>query len=194
MDKVKITCFGIGCRIAIGKFCIEDWEKLHGAAKIFNSQLSEAIFDPAYCLELSDRKFKTWFDFGNSLKLTGLLQHYQSSIEIRINGKKQLKILPIDLTGDNLLFPLYQISVADMGSIHPSDETLTIVEKEIGTVANYLFETENFLIDNLHFTLNTISVRQDLNYSLLTNLNYSGRDLISKKSDTVIKERFVLAP
>ncbi|MBL0048964.1 MAG: hypothetical protein IPP32_12805 [Bacteroidetes bacterium] len=33
MDKVKITFFGVGCKIAIGKFSTEQWVKFHKAAK-----------------------------------------------------------------------------------------------------------------------------------------------------------------
>lgn len=193
MDKVKITFYGIGCRIAVGKFCIEDLEKFHTAAKIFSCPLNEAIFDTAYFLELADRKYKRWFDLGNSLKLYGLLHNYQSSIEIRINGKKQRKIVSSDLIGDNLLFPLYQTTLTDIGSFQQGEGNLTIVEKEIGTVANYLFETENFSIEKLHFSIQSVNIRKDLDFTLLTNLNYEGSELSArKKSDTLVKERFAL--
>lgn len=192
MDKVKITFFGIGCKIAIGKFCTEDWEKFHKAAKIFAAPLSDAIFDSAYFLELDNPKYKTWFDLGNALKLFGLLNSYQSSIEIRINGRKQRKILWSDLSGDNLLFPLYQTSLASPLNFEENEGILIIVEKEIGTVANYNFETEDFLIDNLQFCFKSITIRKDFEYGLLTSINYLGKELVKKKSDTLVKERFVL--
>lgn len=192
MDKVKITFFGIGCRIAIGKFCDADWQKFHEAAKIFACPLNEALFDSAYFLELSDTKYKHWYDLGNSLKLFGLINSYQSSIEIRINGKKQRKILFSDLIGDSLLFPLYKTTVSEPQSFQQSEGNLIIVEKEIGTIANYLFETENFLIDNLNFPIQSVNIRKDLKYTIINNLNYSGKELVSRKSDTLIKERFAL--
>lgn len=192
MDKVKITFFGIGCKIAIGKFSTEELVNFHKAAKIFATPLSEAIFDSAYFLELADKKYKRWFDLGNELKLFGLLNSYQSSIEIRINGKKQRKILISDLIGDSLLFPLYKTNIIEHQSFQQSQSNLIIVEKEIGTIANYLFETESFSIDNLHFSIQSVNIRNDLKYTILTNLNYSAKELVSKKSDTLIKERFAL--
>lgn len=192
MDKVKITFFGVGCKIAIGKFSTEELGNFHKAAKIFAVPLSEAIFDSAYFLELADRKYKSWYDLGNELKLFGLLNSYQSSIEIRINGKKQRKILSGDLSGDNLLFPLYQTKASEQQSFQQSEGNLIIVEKEIGTVANCLFETENFLIDNLNFSIQSVNIRKDLKYTIINNLNYSGKELVSRKSDTLVKERFAL--
>lgn len=172
---------------------MEDWKRLHHSAKIFSCPLNEAIFDSAYFLELGDKKYKKWFDLGNSLKLYGLLNHYQSSIEIRINGKKQLKISSAELKGDNLLFPLYQTTTSDVGSFQRGEGNLTIVEKEVGTLANYIFETEKFSIDSLHFSIKTVTVHENINFTILTNLNYLQKELVAnRKSDTVVKERFAL--
>lgn len=192
MDKVKITYFGIGCRIAIGKFSTEDWKRLYAASKIFGCPLSEAIFDSAYFLELSDNRYKKWYDLGNRVKVFGLLDHRQSSIEIKINGKKQSKIQSSDLVVDNLLFPLYQTTISDLGSFQKHAGEITIVEKEIGTIGNYYFEVEKFSIENLHFLTTIVSIPTELNIRLLTTLIYSGKELVSKKPDTLVKERFAL--
>ncbi|MBL0048969.1 MAG: hypothetical protein IPP32_12830 [Bacteroidetes bacterium] len=192
MDKVKITFFGIGCRVAIGKFNPEDWERLHGIAEILAVPLSEAVFDSTFFVHLADSNYKQWFDLGNHFKVFGLLNNYQSTIEIRINGKKQRKILSNDLIDDNLLFPLYKTDILASSKFHQDKGDLIIVEKEIGTLANYRFETESFSIDKLYFSLQSIHLSIDMKFSLLTNLSYAGKELISKKSDTLVKERFAL--
>lgn len=93
MDKVKINLFGIGCRIVRGQFDENTWSLLHSVANEMKTPFHDAVFDNSYFDYLSDGKYKSWYDFGNMIDISGLMNSYQSIIEIRINGRKKTKFL-----------------------------------------------------------------------------------------------------
>ena len=54
------------------------------------------------------------------------------------------------------------------------------------------FETNNFSLDKLQFTLKVVNVTEELKYIVLTKIEYDRNELTSKKSDTLVRERFTL--
>lgn len=192
LDKITINFFGIGCSIINGQFDNKTWEKFRNSALLVHSRLNEAFFDKSFFKNLEIGGYNSLLDLGNNFQIFGLLDSYQSIIEIKINGRKKKKILMAELLDEYYLFPLYQKVNHSIDCSENEHGSLTIVEKEIGTIAKYKFDTVNFLLEKLQFTLNTINVRSDLKFIVLSKIEYAGKELISLKSDTLIKERFVL--
>lgn len=190
MEKIKISCFGISCRVAIGNLDDVIKKSLAAAAFKFQSPLDQAIFNEDFFELLKLEGYKSWLDLGNTTQVFGLLDSYQSFLEVRINGRKKIKILSTDLSNESFLFPIY---TSINKQTHAQEKTnLIIVEKEIGNIATYIFEVPSFKISDLNFVLNSVSVQPEITYKILTEISYSGKELKSKKSDTLIKERFAL--
>ena len=192
MDSIKITFFGIGCCIIKGHFDELTWQKFKESAKTIKYPLEDAFFEKAFFKEIKIKEFKKWNDLGNVFRFSGLLNSYQSVIEIKINNKRKAKISFQELFNERFLFPLYNTTLNKIDSLKNAPLCLTIVEKEIGTIATYKFETENFSFDKIHFTLNSLSIRNDLQFLILSKIEYDGKELCSVKSDTLVRERFAL--
>ena len=154
--------------------------------------MSEAIFDTSFFEDGNITEYNSWHELGNLVQVSGLMNHYQSIIEIRVNNKQKRKILFKDLSNEGVLFPLYQtkFSETDCSTKHPN--CLLIVEKEIGTVATYEFDSDKFLMDKLHFTLRTVTIKPEMKYVILSSIEYEGKKLVKRKTDTLVKERFVI--
>ncbi|MBL0048923.1 MAG: hypothetical protein IPP32_12600 [Bacteroidetes bacterium] len=190
MDTVNIKLFGIGCHLVQGKFDEDVLSQFKLAADALKSPLQEALFDEAFFNELNSKQHKSWPDLGNQTKIHGLLDSYQSSIEEKVNSRQKRKIFMQDLKHENVLFPIYNTSHCLIEG--RQNQTLSIIEKEIGTIASYKLDVEKFTFEKLNFELHTIEIRSDLKYTILSQIYYDGQTLKSKKTDTLIKERFVL--
>ena len=192
MQKVKINLFGIGCHIVKGQFDEMEWEKFDVAAKKLGSPLKEAFFDTSFFENETISEYNSWHNLGNIFKTSGLLNDYKSHIEIRINGRQKRKILFQELSNEDFLFPLYQTTFTEISNEKSSQKSCILVEKEIGTIASYQFETDIFLLDNLIFTLQNVALTKDLQFQILSQIEYKGKKLVSKKSDSLVNERFAL--
>ncbi|MBL0049721.1 MAG: hypothetical protein IPP32_16685 [Bacteroidetes bacterium] len=191
MDAVKIKLFGIGCRIVQGKFEEKVLSQFKLAAAAIKSPLQEALFDESFFIELNSKDYKSWPDLGNQTKIYGLLDSYQSIIEIKVNSRQKRRIFTQELMHENVLFPIYNTNHSLIDGSN-KNQMLNIVEKEIGTIASYKLDVKKFNLEKLNFELQTIEIRTDLQYTILSKIVYDGQTLKSKKSDTLIKERFVL--
>lgn len=191
MDAVKIKLFGIGCHVVQGKFDEDVLSHFKLAAAAIKSTLQEALFDESFFIELNSKDYKSWPDLGNQTKLQGLLDSHQNSIEVKVNNRQKRKIFMQDLKHENVLFPIYNTSHRSIDG-RTEHQTLSIVEKEIGTIASYKLDVEKFNFEKLSFELQTIEIRNDLKYTILSKIEYDGKELKSKKTDTLVKERFVL--
>lgn len=192
MDTIKITFFGIGCRIVKGQFDELTWSKFKVGAKTIESPIEEAFFDKSFFDAIKIAEYNSWFDLGNLFQISGLLESYQSIIELRINNKQKGKIRFSELLGGSFLFPLYQTSISTIDSSEQQEGSLTIVEKEIGTIGTYKFEADNFSFDKLRFTLNSVIIQRNLKFLIVSKIEYDGKELLSKKSDALVKEQFAL--
>jgi hypothetical protein len=192
LDTIKITFFGIGCRIVKGQFDELTWSKFEVRAKTIESPIEEAFFDKSFFHAIKITEYNSWFDLGNRFQISGLLESYQSIIELRINNKQKLRILFTELLGKSFLFPLYQTSISTIDVSACQQGNLTIVEKEIGTISTYKFEADNFSFDKLNFTLNSVIIQKNLKYQIVSKIEYDGKELFSKKSDTLVKEQFAM--
>ncbi len=190
MDAVKIKLFGIGCHVIQGKFEEDVLSQFKLAAAAVKSTLQEALFDESFFIELNSKDYKSWPDLGNQTKIHGLLNSYQSIIEIKVNSRQKRRIFTQELMHENVLFPIYNTSHFLIEG--RQNQTLCIVEKEIGTIASFKLDVEKFTLEKLNFELKTIEIRNDLKYTILTKIEYDGQTIKSKKTDTLIKERFVL--
>lgn len=192
MDKIKIIFIGIGCRIAKGQFNETLWKKFGEVANIVECPLNEAFFDSSFFDVLNIKEYKLGYDLGNLLQISGLIDSYQSIIEIRVNNRKKRKIHFKELFNEDVLFPLCQtiFSKADYSAF--KENCLTLVEKEIGTIAVYEFESHKFSLDKLLFSLTALNVQNEMKFMVLSKLEYEGTELLIIKSDTLVKERYAI--
>lgn len=191
MDTIKITLFGIGCQIIQGKFDEVIYAQFKSAAAAIKVSVQEAFFDDSFYDELNLKKYKSWSDLGNKTNINGLLDTYQSIIEVKVNTRQKRRIFTSELRHENVLFPIYQTTHTQL-DVLMDHQILSIVEKEIGTIATYKFEVDKFTFEKLNFELQSIELRNDLKYTILSKIGYDGKELKSKKTDTLVKERFVL--
>ena len=190
MDKIKINLYGIGCTIVQGAFDETEWANFTAIAQQLKSPLNEIIFENSFYTSIP--KYKSWHSLGNKHKYIGLLTHHHSTIEIRANGRQKRRIAFADLIGENLLFPLYQTTFSKVIFENDIQRSIVIIEKEIGAFASYELKLDNFSLDKLHFEIKQITINNEMDFTMLSKVEYDGKKLTSKKSDTVVKECFAL--
>ncbi len=154
--------------------------------------LEEAIFDDLFYKQLGLKDYQSFMDLGNEQVYKGLLNDSKSIIEIRINNRKRRNIPINELLNESVLFPVFQTTICKVENVPPLPNSLIAVEKEMGTIASYKFETESFSLDKLSFTITDLRIRKQSDYILLTKIEYDSRELIGTQSDTVVTERYCL--
>ena len=92
METIKITFFGIGCCIIKGQFDELIWQRFRESAKTIKYPLEDAFFEKSFFKTIKINEYKKWYDLGNAFRVSGLLNSYQSFIEIKINNKRKAKI------------------------------------------------------------------------------------------------------
>ncbi len=153
--------------------------------------LEEAFFDTSFFEVLQIPEYNEWRDLGNLTQISGLTDSYQSIIEIRVNNRKKRTILFKDFFNENVLFPLYQTQSFQLDFSDLNENHLTLVEKEIGTVAAYEFESNQFSLEKLLFSISILNVRE-MSFVILSKIEYDDTELFITKSDALVKERYAI--
>ena len=190
-NPVRISFFGIGCRILVGAFNEKKWLELSRVAKKMNSELTSAIFDPSFYFYLDDPEIRSLTDFGNVHNLWGLCNSYKSVIEIQVYRKRRRKVKYNEILKPSTLFPIYNTKEHNISS-ELNERTLVIVEKEIGQISRFLVNPNSFSIEKLLFEISNLNIIDNQGFDLLTNLYYEDMLLSSFNGNSLICEQYAL--
>jgi len=190
LQQIKINLFGIGCRVIKGEFEEGIWKRFHATARAIKTPLDEAIFDTSFYESLKMEEYKSLADLGNVFQYNGLMNDAKSLIEIRINNRKKRNIRTNELFNESVLFPVFRTTVCKVENAPLLPNSLLAVEKEMGTITSYKFETGNFSLDKLSFAITTLNINKPGDCVLLTKIEYDGMVLTATPSDTLVTERY----
>lgn len=185
-DTVIINLFGTGCQV----FKIQPTplllEKLKATSQKLNTTLEHAIFDADFFKELDNNEYKSISDLSETI-IHGLLEDHKSHIEIRIKGRKKRMISVTELINQESLLPLYNIEIK--AGFENLKDALIIIEKEIGLVSCFKIETEKLDLDKMKFEIFELDTGIE-KLRILCGLQYDGKSLITKSSDTLVTANY----
>jgi hypothetical protein len=184
-DIVSIRFIGIGCHIVKCELEETLLTKIYACAKTLKLTMKQIFFDSEFYSLLNMPAYASWQHFNNLQDISGLLESHRSQVEIRLNKKPRKKIRFNELTNEGLLFPLYNVEKINI-DINTEHRSVTIIEEDIGTTAFYKFNCPKFDVDNLRFQISTVKAKNDMAYSILSGIFYSGIGLKPYKSDTLV--------
>lgn len=191
MNPIKISLIGIGCLIIKGVFSDDEWDKLHFASKQMKTSLSEAVFDPSFYTILNLKGVKCYYDLGNAFKMYGLLNHYKSIIQLQAYRKRRRTIPFSELIAQNALFPLYQTSIEHV-ILENQKNSITMIEKDIGTTCHYKIEADGFDLSELVFQINKTTIGEKLSIEVLDKLSYKNNILTALQGTSLIQSQYAI--
>lgn len=192
IQPVRISFYGLGCRIFLGRFNTAVWERLNAEAIKFNMPLKSAVFDPSFYDNLADIRIRSLSDLGNLFKLSGLINSNHSVVEVRLFGKRKRSIRFDEIIDSKSLFPLYSSSFYNY-NIDEKPRTLVVVEKEIGVINHFKLITDSFSLERLSFDINELTVSQSkLNFEILSGIHYDGVKLKPFGNDALVCGQFAI--
>ena len=127
-QSITISLRGIGCNIIKGSVDIDSWQSMIQISHNLGVPIENAIFDSEFFPILNIPAYRSWCDFNNIYKISGLLYDNQDFIELRINKKQKLKVYFRDIWKEILLFPLYDIEITDLYNERIEDKSIVLVE------------------------------------------------------------------
>ncbi len=185
INPLKISLVGIGCLIIKGVFSDEDWDKLLFASKQIKASLNNAVFDPSFYGTLNIQGIHSHYDLGNVFETYGLLNHYQSMIQVQAYRKRRRTIKFDDLMAQNTLFPLYMHDIKNI-TLTNKKNSITIIEKDIGIVCHYRIQRAGFEFNELNFHFKRIIMGNSISYEILESLAYKNKFLPKQKGESLI--------
>ncbi len=191
IHPVRISLFGTGCKIWVGKFNETEWEKMNSAASKVNMPLTSAVFSPAFYSQLNAPGISTVADMGNSFKTSGLLDSSHSIIQIQVYQKRRRNISFNEIIRPVTLFPVYNTDMHNI-AVEIDSRMLFIVEKEIGLFFKFAVDTQSFILDKLLFEFTGLKTVVDENFNMLTNLYYENRLLMPANGNSLICGQYAL--
>jgi hypothetical protein len=192
IHPVRISFFGTGCRVWVGKFNETEWENMNSAAGKVKLPLTSALFSPAFYSRLNNPAISSIADLGNSLKISGLLDSNHSIIQIQVYRKRRRNINFSEIVRPTTLFPIYNMNMRSM-AVEIDNRMLFIVEKEIGLFFKFAVVAQSFILDKLLFEFTGLKTVGGENFDMLTNLYYDGRLLIPASGNSLICGQYALA-
>ena len=188
---VRISLFGIGCKVWVGKFSAEEWEHLNQVAKKINMVLTSAVFTSAFYTQLDNPAIRCLADMGNFRHFSGLLNSNHSLIQIQVYRKRRRNITFSEITRPTTLFPIYNTSLQNE-DIEIDKRTLFIVEKEIGLFQKYYVDVRLFTLEKLQFEFLQVKAEPDQSFKMLTNLYLKEKQLIPKEGNGLVCTQYAL--
>jgi hypothetical protein len=187
-NSIIINLIGVGCKVSAISLEEPIYSKLYQTAKELNEPLKYAIFDADFFNLLNDKKYTSLDDMAY-LTINGLIENIKSTVEIRLGGRKKRTISMTELIKQDTLLPLYQIEIIE--GIVISKNTLIVIEKEMGLIYSYQIKEEKLDIDKLNFKICDVITGNE-NLKILSSMEYDGKKLISKPSDTLITASYAI--
>ena len=133
--------------------------------------------------------FENWTSLASEKEKTYFEILPRNSIEIKVQGKKTLKISATDLLENNLLFKMYNTkNTIDNVSSKTDKKTLYFFQYEIGLAAKYeIKEKENFNFNMDDICFNLIENQFFSEHPYLNGISYKNEKMKLKKQDSLTR-------
>ena len=174
-----INLFGTGIRYWNCEIGVDVFNDMHQRIQKHNVRWEEMLFD----LEiLNHYGFEHWSKLSSKPANVGFLLEAQNRIEIKHESKLITRFKAIDLKTESTLFPLYQTVFIKESTEEKADiKSFKLMQMEKGLIGKYKFQSENFSIEQLAFTLSSIEKKQ-----FLLQIKVEDRILGSSQEDNLI--------
>ena len=186
-SHIKVKLYGESFYIYPLVFEGEVFNRYQEIATQLNQPLNLALLNFDFYLILADENINSIQDIKLS-GIGGLINTYQSQLEIWVDRKKLSKFKVSDVVNTSTLFPLYRFSVEIINQFDLF-KGLYLVEREVGLIGTHEINTSKFEIDVLHFNLAELE-HDYTRYELLCGLSYNGSEITSTKSDTLLRYQY----
>jgi hypothetical protein len=185
MPKLKINLFGESWKLKRLEIDQNLAFELEARCKDLKVNIGSALMDLSFYEVLKYPKIKSIEDI-TFYEIGGLMNRRQCQIEIWFNGKKKLKLNLNNLFRPNTLFNLYQTSHVEIKQ-NELESGIYIIDNEIGLIASYELEIENFRIDEIGFNLLSF-LSESQSTEVLSNIFYQNSLIKLKRSDLLLKK------
>ena len=189
---VRISFYGTGCKIWIGKFNQSKWKDLNNAAEKVNMPLTAAVFSPTFYSQLNNSAISTIADLGTHFKVSGLMDSNHSIVQIQVYRKRRRNINFSEILRSTTLFPIYTMSTSRI-TVDINSRMLFIVEKEIGLFYKFVVADQFFILDKLAFEFTSLKTVPGEDFNLLSNLSYEDNRLIPSNGNSLVCGQYALA-
>lgn len=185
MPKLKINLFGESWKLKRLEIDQKSIIEIAERCKSLNVNVGSALIDFSFWEELKNPKIKSIENIA-FYEIGGLMNNRQCQIELWFNGKRKLKLNLNNLFRPSTLFDLYNISNTEIKK-KDLEPGIYIIDNEIGLIASYELEIEDFRIDDISFNLISY-IDENTKTEVLTNLFYRNFLLELKRSDLLLKK------
>ena len=191
IHPVRISLFGTGCKIWVGRFNEPEWENMNNAAGEVNMPLTSAVFSPDFYSRLNNHAIRSVADLGTHFKVSGLLDSNHSIIQIQVYRMRRRNINFSEIIRPTTLFPIYNTNMRNF-AVEINNRTLFIVEKEIGLFFKFAVVDQSFILDKLLFEFTSLKIAAGENFDMLTSLSYDDRLLIPSNGNSLVCGQYAL--
>jgi len=191
IHPVRISLFGTGCKIWVGRFSEMEWEDMNNAAGSVNMPLTLAVFSPAFYSRLNNPAISSIADLGTHFKISGLLDSNHSIIQIQVYRRRRRNINFSEIIRPTTLFPVYNTNIRSI-AVEINNRMLFIVEKEIGLFFKFAVVDQSFVLDKLLFEFTSLRTVAGEDFDMLTSLSYENRLLIPSSGNSLVCGQYAL--
>lgn len=185
MSKLKINLFGESWKLKRLEIDQNLAFELAERCNNLKDNIGSALMDLSFYEALKYPKIKSIQDIP-FYEIGGLMNNHQCQIEIWLNGKKKLKLNLNTLFRPNTLFNLYRTTNIEVKQ-KELEPGIYIIDNEIGLIACYELEIENFRLDEISFNLLSF-IGESQKIEVLSNLFYQNNLIKLKRSDLLLKK------
>lgn len=181
---LRIKLYGESFKIHKLHIPEKDFHCFQSVADELKQSLDQALLDIRFFARLNLSNYQSISDlivqtFG------GLVNDPKNRIEVSWGRRKVARLNCLDLLQPKTLFPLYQTRLFSV-NLNKIPKGLYLVEREVGLIAWYEAQEDNFKFENLVFHLADTSF-QNTAYKLLIGVEYKKEILMVRKSDSLLK-------
>jgi len=193
-DKLplRISIFGQGCRVLVGKFDENIWERLNAEAARLNMPLTDSIFDPSFYNNLGDIHISSLSDLGNQINIHGLINSDHSVIEFQRYRKRKRVFIFNEIIASPTLFPLFNVNVRQY-HVKEEPRTILVVEKEIGLVYGFKLDANDFSLEKIQFEVSEVlASHTEFNFEMISSISYKNVKLVSHESNALVNGQYAI--
>lgn len=193
-DKLplRISFFGQGCIVHVGKFDEITWNRLNAEAAKLNMPLTDAIYDPSFYKNLKDIQISTLYDLGNYINIHGFINSNHSVIEFQQYRKRKRVINYNEIISSETLFPLFNIDLKQY-PIDQKPRTLIAIEQEIGLIYKFKLNVLKFSFEKVRFKVSKLkNFNPELEIEMISEIYYNNVKLESFESNSLINRQYAV--